>query len=59
MDPREGNNFMAATKHMNNILDTLEEFPLSMTMLMTLIPVVKDHNDYICFSYYGRVVMDI
>ena len=33
---------------------TLEEFQQSMTMLMTLKPYVKDHNDYICFSYFGH-----
>ena len=33
---------------------TLEEFQQSMTMLMTLKPYVKDHNDNICFSYFGH-----
>ena len=33
---------------------TLEEFQLSTTMLITMKPVVKDHNDYIWFSYYGH-----
>jgi enamine deaminase RidA (YjgF/YER057c/UK114 family) len=41
------------------VITTLEEFLLSMTMLMTMNLVVKDHNDYNYFSYYGRVVMDI
>lgn len=40
------------------MLKTLEELQLSTTMLMTLKPIVKDHNEYICFSYYERVVMD-
>ena len=37
----------------------LEEFRLSMTMLITLKPVIEDYNDYNFFSYYGQVVMDI
>jgi len=37
----------------------LEEFQQSTTMFITLKLDVKDHNDYICFSYYGRVVTDI
>jgi hypothetical protein len=40
------------------ILLPLQEIQQSTTMFMTLKPVVKDDNDYTCFSYYGRVVMD-
>ena len=38
---------------------TLEEFQQSTTMFITLKHIVKNHNDYISFSYYGQVVMDI
>jgi len=38
---------------------TLEEIRLSMTMFITLKPVVEDHNDHYIFSFYGQVVMDI
>ena len=36
----------------------LQEIQQSTTMFMTLKPVVKDYNDYTCFSYNGRVVTD-
>ena len=46
-------------KPTNFDLNALEEFRSSMTMLITLIPIVKDQNDYIYSSYYGQVVTDI
>ena len=39
-------------------ISLLQEFQQSTTMLMTLKPVVKDYNDYICFSLNGRLVTD-
>ena len=39
-------------------LHTLQEIQQSTTMFMTLKTVVKDYNDYIYFSYYGRLVTD-
>ena len=37
---------------------TLEVFKQSTSMFMTLKLIVKHHNNYICFGYYGRVVTD-
>ena len=43
---------------MNDMKQILQELQQSTTMFMTLKPVVKDYNDYIYFSYYGRLVTD-
>ena len=39
-------------------LQALEENRQRTTLFRTVICVVKDHNDYLYFCYYGRLVTD-